>query len=223
MIRSIRELSEKQVAGIVRDYPSAENRVLMERYGCSLRCLYNIANKYGVRKNKEVIAEISRRNRNRPDHPANRTTFKRGHTPFNKGRKIEEYTSSEAMERVKVSQFKPGNLPHNTKHDLCVTTRVDSKGNSYKWIRIGNAKWVAYHRWVWEQNFGAIPEGMNVQFKDRNPMNCVPENLYLIGRAEQMREENSFIAKYPKEVQDLIHLKGALKRQINKHKLNSDE
>ena len=44
------------------------------------------------------------------------------------------------------------------------------------------------HRWLWEQAYGEIPKGHNVQFKDNNPLNCVLENLYLITRDEQVRE-----------------------------------
>lgn len=47
-------------------------------------------------------------------------------------------------------------------------------------------------------------------------MNCDVDNLYMISRSKQLKDENSLHAKYPAEVRTLIQLKGALKRQINK-------
>lgn len=37
---------------------------------------------------------------------------------------------------------------------------------------------VQLHRVVWEENFGPIPAGYKVYFKDGNSLNCKPENLY---------------------------------------------
>lgn len=74
------------------------------------------------------------------------------------------------------------------------------------------------HRLVWAEHYGRIPPGCNIQFKDGNPMNCSIENLYLISRHDQLKNENSMYARYPKEVQDTIKTLGALTRQINKLK-----
>ena len=45
----------------------------------------------------------------------------------------------------------------------------------------------------------------------------------MISKAEQMRNENSLIAKYPKELQDVIRLKGVVNRQIHKYQKNQNE
>jgi len=75
----------------------------------------------------------------------------------------------------------------------------------------------AKQRLIWEENFGSIPKGHNVQFKDGNNTNFDPFNLYTTTRSDQMRNENSFIAKYPIEIQNLIHTKTALTKQIQKN------
>jgi hypothetical protein len=46
------------------------------------------------------------------------------------------------------------------------------------------------------------------------------ENLYLISKADQMAKENSSYAKYPKELQEIIHLKGVVNRAIHKAEQN---
>ncbi|MEO5990386.1 MAG: hypothetical protein ABIP68_02025, partial [Ferruginibacter sp.] len=48
--------------------------------------------------------------------------FKKYHLPANKGKKMEDYASSAAIERSKKHRFKKGNLPPNTLHDLAITT-----------------------------------------------------------------------------------------------------
>ena len=43
---------------------------------------------------------------------------------------------------------------------------------------------------------------------------------YLISREDQMAKENSFYAKYPKDLQEIIHLKGVVNRAIHKAERN---
>ena len=38
----------------------------------------------------------------------NKGNFKKGHIPFNKGKKMSEYISKESLKRIKQTQFKPG-------------------------------------------------------------------------------------------------------------------
>lgn len=40
-----------------------------------------------------------------------------------------------------------------------------------------NGKMVAYHRLVFKLNFGTIPAGHKIYFKDGNSLNCSPDNL----------------------------------------------
>lgn len=81
-------------------------------------------------------------------------------------------------------------------------------------------KWQLKHRIVWEKANGTIPKGHNVQFKNGNKQDLRIENLYLISKAEQMAKENSYYAGYPKELQEVIHLKGVVNRIIHKQQKN---
>lgn len=74
----------------------------------------------------------------------------------------------------------------------------------------------AKQRLIWEENFGTIPTGHNVQFKDGNNTNFDPFNLYTTTRNDQMRNENSLMVRYPIEIQNLIHTKCSLTKQIQK-------
>ena len=72
-------------------------------------------------------------------------------------------------------------------------------------------------RVVWEEAHGPIPAGHNVQFRNGNSQDIRLENLFLISRAEQLRDRNSIHARYPEELKQLIRLKGSIKRQITEY------
>jgi hypothetical protein len=80
-------------------------------------------------------------------------------------------------------------------------------------------RWVPVTRLVWEQHNGPIPEGHAVAFKEgrktTDPDRITVDALELVSRAELARR-NAPWKRYPKEVTDLIRLKGRVTRQINK-------
>lgn len=98
--------------------------------------------------------------------------------------------SEEGQRNSARTQFKPGEV-HPKSPTLkpvgyeCVR---NEKGRHYVWIKPEGRRMMPKHRWLWEQAYGPIPKGHNVQFKDGNTLNCVLENLYLISRAKQVRK-----------------------------------
>lgn len=110
---------------------------------------------------------------------------KKGSIPPNKGKKL----SAEMREKLEPTFYKKGQIPHNAKKDGEEVVRKDNKGNLYLMIKIPEKRKLEYkHRVLWEQHNGPIPKGYNVQFKDGNTLNCVIENLYLIDRSNQVKE-----------------------------------
>lgn len=79
--------------------------------------------------------------------------------------------------------IKPGNEPKNTKYDGYTSTRIDSHGHPYQYIRVEKGKFEQLHRHNWEKVNGPIPEGMILRSKDGDSSNCEPENWELVGRA----------------------------------------
>jgi hypothetical protein len=140
--------------------------------------------------------------------------IKKGDAPPNKGRKMAEYMSAAAIRASKKTRFKKHHLPHNTRYDGCVTIRTDNRGVKYKFIRCSKNNWIPLQRYIWEQKKGPIPKGGKIVFKDKNPMNLKISNLKLV-TSKQLMKLNS-LHNYPKPVAELIQLRGALNRQINK-------
>ena len=132
--------------------------------------------------------------------------FNSGHIPANFGQKM----SNELREKCKVTFFKDGHEPHNTKYDGY--ERIDTK-DGYIQIRVNKGKFVLKHRYVWEQHNGPIPKGNIIIFKDRNKYNLDISNLQMITLSENMQRNR--ITKYPKELQDLIKLNNKLKTKLH--------
>ena len=136
---------------------------------------------------KEIVEQRKRMNR-----------FKKGHTPFNRGKKQSEYMKLEAIEQSKATRFKKGHKPHNTKYDGVISLRPDKSGRTYKYIRISEGVWELYHRSVWERVNGKIPEGHLIAFKDGNSLNTRLDNLEVISMTENMYRNS--VHDYPEEV-----------------------
>ena len=173
--------------------------------------VYNKARAMGLKAPMERIRMASRLGAQHPKSIA--TRFPKGHIPDNKGKRV----YPEVYEKMSSTMFKKGHTPAN--HREVGSERINKDG--YIEIKVAESKrWRLKHRIIWEQGNGEIPKGYNVQFKNHNPQDCRIGNLYLISRAEQIAKENSYWAKYPKEIQELIHLKGLVNRAIHKAEKN---
>ena len=194
--------------------PKVFPKDIAKMLGRTLPQVYNKARAMGLKAPMERIRMAGKIGMQHPKSIA--TRFHKGHTAPNKGKKV----SPEVYEKMSPTMFKKGHISENKRE--VGAERV----NVYGYIETKVAEpnvWKLKHRIVWEQHNGVIPAGYNVQFKNHNTQDCRIENLYLISKAEQMRTENSLIAKYPKELQDVIRLKGVVNRQIHKHQKNQNE
>lgn len=109
------------------------------------------------------------------------TQFKKGHVPFNKGRKGISYPG------MKHTQFKKGNKPHNWVP--LGSERITKDG--YIQMKIDDGKfqhnWKGKHILIWESVNGPVPKGYAVIFGDENRRNFEPENLILVSRKQLVR------------------------------------
>ena len=93
--------------------------------------------------------------------------------------------------------------------DGYILVKVQDHGKKFE-------KWRQKHRLVWEHHHGPIPPGYIVQFKDGNRQNCNIDNLYMISRADQMKNENSSHVRIPEELQGVWRARTKLNNEINK-------
>jgi hypothetical protein len=142
-----------------------------------------------------------------------KSCYKKGRIPENKGKKITEYASKEAIEKIKATQFKKGGIP--ACYGRVGSERINSEG--YIEVKVADPnKWKMKHVFEWEKLHGTVPNGYIVVFANKNKADFSPANLEIITRKENM--ERNTVHNYPKEIAVVVQLRGALNRQINKHK-----
>lgn len=205
---------------VVREkYPLPETtaREIGELIGRSAGQVHQAAARLGIKK-PEIFRSLAGK-KGTQSEAAKAHRFTKGHVPQNKGKKM----SPEVYAKAAPTMFKKGSTPVN--HREVGSERVNVDG--YVEIKVAEPnKWRPKHRVLWEQVNGEIPAGMNVQFKNGDSKDVRIENLYIISRAEQMRTENSMIARYPQELVDVIRMRGSVKRSItmyNKKNSKSNE
>ena len=148
------------------------------------------------------------------------TRFKKGTVPPNKGKKM----SAEQYAKSSRTMFKKGGIPQNYRPVGSERVNVDG----YIEIKIADpSKWELKHRFVWEESNGKIPAGMNLIFKDNNPLNIKLDNLMLVTRAENMIINHAGVNIYKgieKEVAvNAIRLKNAIKNKLSKKRATTNE
>lgn len=203
--------TQQEIDTLTRMYPNHYAREIAGILGRGISSIHCKANSLGLESSLEKIQRTGYETSKSPASIAAR--FQKGSVPPNKGKKV----SPEVYSKIQPTMFKKGSTPVN--HRDVGAERV----NVYGYIEIKVAepnRWRPKHRVMWEQVNGAIPNGYNVQFKNHNPLDCRIENLYLISKAEQLAKENSFYAKYPKKIQEIIRLKGVVNRAIHKAEKN---
>lgn len=200
----------QQLELLQQHYANTTHKEIVAIIGKSKIACYQKAHELGLKKSKEllrsyaeVLAEAGKSH-----------YFRKGHTPANKGKKM----TDEQKQKLKPhTMFAKGNLPHNTLHDGAITVRADSNGRKYKYIRLAQGKWELLHRHIWQQQYGAIPKGYNVQFVDGDSLNCSIENLYLVSRSVQAQHNRNGGRLLPQELKETITLINQLKTKIKNY------
>jgi hypothetical protein len=210
-----RTWTDAEVQAMLRDYPHRPTWQLAQELGRPERHLYNKAKNMGLRKTPEYLSsELGGRLRSDSQVGAP-WRFKPGHKTWNKGKP----GSSGTHPNTAKNHFGPGNRPHTwvpvgstrITHDGYLQRKVSDTGYPPR-------DWVSVQRLVWEAAHGPIPPGHRIAFKGGKPITdealIVPEALECITPAEAMRRNSRH--NLPKPLSDLIQLRGALNRRINR-------
>lgn len=197
-------------------YPQYSAAECAAALGLTVNQVQRKAAQMGLRKSREWIAQRAAELSSRPDHGGRAHQFPRGLTPWNKGKPF--YSGGRSVE----TRFKPGRLPTEARNYAPIgSTRITRDGILERKVTddhpIPARRWVAEHRLVWEAAHGSIPDGHIVVFKrgmhTTDPAAITADRLELVTRAENMTRNT--LHRYPKEVPQLIQLRGALNRKIN--------
>ena len=206
--------SQEQIALLHEHYPHKRTDAIVSIIGKSVYAIYNKVAALGLKKTPEyLVSPETCRLRRGHDHPGKSTQFKKGLIPHNKGVKGITYPGCVA------TQFKKG-----VRQGVAIklyqpigAERISKDGYLQRKINDDmppQKRWRGVHIIVWEEVNGPLPKGHAVTFRDGDKKNITYTNLELVSRADLMKRNT--IHNYPKEIAQLVQLRGAVQRKINR-------
>lgn len=218
-----RRWTPEQDAILRARYANERSADLAQEFGIEVETIYARSKRLGLKKSPEFLSS-ERSGRVQPgqiSEAMRKTQFQKGAVPANKGLRRPGY----APGRMAETMFKKGDMSGAAQHNyvpigtLRVKDGVLCRKMTDDQSLYPAKRWTPVARLVWEAAHGPIPEGMLVRFKGGKKSLVLEEitldKLECVTKAENMRQ-NSFWRNYPREVGDLIQLKGRLTRMINK-------
>jgi hypothetical protein len=212
-------------------YPHEQTSIVSAALGRDTHGVYRKANQLGILKT-EAYLESPAAGRTRPSngsHPNSvKHRFQKGQTSHNKGLRRPGWHRG----RMKETQFRKGQLSGQAAYNYVPigTLRVNADGYLDKKVTddasiVSARRWVGVHRLVWEEAHGPIPDGYVVVFQPGrrtiDPNLITLDALELVSRVELMRRNT--VHNLPKELAELVQLRGALMRKINRRTRESEE
>lgn len=120
---------------------------------------------------------------------------------FEKGQKSWN-TGTKGVMKANNTSFKKGDKPANWM-PIGSERIVDEV---YTEVKVAEHLWIAKARIIWQQLHGEIPAGHNVRFKNGNPVDFNPDNLFLVSNAEHQLLNNMQFKHHPDETKDTLIL-----------------
>lgn len=229
MIQSVKnKWTAQQIETLRKCYPDMTSAEVAEILGVKVKSVHYKAQKLGLRKSEAFNAsgKCGRILRGKQDQRIIAAQFKPGNKPWNFGRK-----GWQAGGRSTGTQFTTGMLPPNTQPLGAYRTIRDKAGLRHIEQKVSetpgpnNMRWVPVSRLVWQSVHGPVPAGHIVVFKPGMRTLEVEEitidKLDLITRAEHAHR-NHPRNKDP-ELGRLYQLKGAITRQVNRLRKESEQ
>lgn len=205
--------TDGEIELLTRLYPDTPTAEIAWKLGMSVERVYSKAAQMGLKKSDAYLASPAACRLRRGDNVGAEYRFKKGQVPANKGLKGVTYEGCIA------TQFKKGHRGGRAQeiYQPIGAERISKDGYLQRKVNDDmplQKRWRGVHIIVWEEANGPLPKGHAVVFKDGNKQHITMDNLELVTRGELMRR-NSYHTNYPKEIAQLIQLRGALNRKIN--------
>lgn len=208
--------TEVELALLTANYADSRTEDIAIALGRELQHVYAKARKLGLVKSEAYLASPDACRLRRGDEVGKNYRFPKGHVPANKGLRRPGFTAGDMAK----TQFKKGQMPHTWVP--VGSYRVNPDGHlEVKFSEVPGPymlRWKTVHRTVWEAANGPVPKGYVLRFKPgrhtTDPALITLDALEFLTLAENMARNT--VHNMPKELVQLVQLRGALNRQINK-------
>lgn len=194
-------------------YPHERTEDIARDINIPIAKVYAKASWLGLKKSQEFMASPSSGRTNGRQGIGSR--FVKGQRAWNEGQHYQ------AGGRCAETQFRNGHKLNNEAPlgALRVNRANYLERKTLMTINPPARRWVGVHRLVWIEANGPVPDGHVVVFKPGCHSAALEEisldKVELVTRAELM-QRNSYHTNYPKEIAQLIQLRGAVNRKINR-------
>lgn len=201
---------DKLLRSIYPWLPTPEVARALNRSVCSV---YGRVQLLRIEKSKPYLAEKKRKERERLRTSGIAHRYPKGHVPANKGLRRPGY----APGRMASTQFRKGQAPRNTmplwSFRMC---------DGYLMLKTGKpgpkptSGWEYVHKLIWEHWNGPLPDWRKARiwWKDGDHLNNSLSNLELVAGADHVARTT--VHNLPKELAQVIQLRGALNRRIRR-------
>lgn len=196
-------------------YPHTPTRDLVRLFKRPAYQVYQLAARLGLRKTAEYMASPAACRLRRGDNVGAPYRFRKGQVPANKGLRRPGWF----VGRMRETQFKKGVMPHTW---VPVGTEVLDPGGYLK-RKVTDDRtvpsrfnWQFVHILVWEKKHGPVPPAHAIAFRNGDKSDIRLANLELVSRREMLRRNS--VHRLPKALGQVIQLRGALVRQINRRR-----
>ncbi len=125
----------------------------------------------------------------------NKTSFKSGNIPWNKGKK--------GIHLSPKSEFKKGQKGINWKSVGTITIRIDKSGTKRRWIKTKEPNiWIEYAKYIWLKSGRKLKKGFCLHHINLNSFDDRLDNLCLISRTDHPKIHNRWNTKNLKAQQE---------------------
>jgi hypothetical protein len=204
-----------EVDQLTREYADTKTSALAMRWDRATSHVYAKAKALGLKKSARYLASPDACRLRRGDNVGAAYRYPPGHVPANKGLRRRP---GWAPGRMAEGQFKKGHRPQTW---TPVGTEVRD-GDGYLKRKVSDDRsrpsrfnWRYVHVLLWEAAHGPVPPGYALKFIDNDHGNVALNNLCLVSRADLARL-NVMWNRYPRALCEVIQLRGALNRKINR-------
>jgi hypothetical protein len=199
-------------------FPHLRTADIATRFRCTIAAAERRAHNLRLHKNESFLASAASGRIQAGSARGALWRFREGHPSPRKGTKFG------IRGRMRETMFRKGQQPHNMLP--LWSFRINTEG--YLLLKTGkpaprpNNGWQWVHKLIWEHHHGSVPEGHRLWFKNGDKADCSLGNLECLTLAAAMLRVTIHNPKFPAPLRQVIQLKGALRRRLNRMERESN-